>query len=88
MMETYLAIITTALVITQVIRVVQNAVQLRRQGRLFQEQLKDLADMKLTEQDFQIQKAFYRKGVECFELFLTAFYDKAKDAIVNGEGKK
>jgi len=31
-MTTYLTIITTALILTQIIRLVQNAIQLKRQG--------------------------------------------------------
>ena len=38
-MNTYLAIITTVLVITQIVRLIQNAVQLHRQNILFKEQL-------------------------------------------------
>lgn len=34
-MNTYLAIITTALVVTQIVRLLQNAIQLRRQNVLF-----------------------------------------------------
>lgn len=83
-MNTYLAIITTALVITQVIRLVQNTIQLRNQKTLYEKQLKELADMELTEKDFEIQKKFYRLGVECFELFHTFFNKKAAEAIVNG----
>ena len=80
-MNTYLAIITTVLVITQVIRLVQNTIQLRRQKILFEKQLGQISD--ITEEDFQIQRKFYRVGVEAFDLFLTAFYNKATEAIIN-----
>ena len=63
-LNTYLAIITTVLVVTQIIRLIQNAVQLRRQNVLFKAQLKDLADMELTEKDFQTQRKAYRLIVE------------------------
>ena len=66
-MNTYLAIMTTALVITQIIRVIQNTIQLRRQNVLFKEQLGELAEMKLTERDFETQKKAYRLAVEFFE---------------------
>lgn len=66
-METYLAIITTALVITQIIRVAQNTIQLRKQDVLFRRQLKELADMELTEKDFETQRKAYRLAVEFFE---------------------
>ena len=83
-MEKYLVIITTVLVITQVIRLVQNTIQLRRQKILFEKQLGQIED--LTDEDFQIQRKFYRLGVESFDLFIAAFYKKASDAIINGKG--
>lgn len=64
-MNIYLAIITTVLVITQVIRLVQNTIQLRRQKILFEKQLGQLGE--ITEEDFQIQKKYYRLSVEWFE---------------------
>ena len=66
-MNIYLAIITTVLVVTQIIRLIQNAVQLHRQNVLFKKQLGDLADMKLTEKDFEAQKKAYRLIVEYLE---------------------
>lgn len=66
-MNTYLAIITTVLVISQIIRCVQNAVQLRRQKVLFEKQLGSLADMELTERDFETQRKAYRLMVEYLE---------------------
>ena len=66
-MNTYLAIITTILVVTQVIRVIQNRVQLRRQKVLFEQKLKELADMELTESDFETQRKAYRLAVEYLE---------------------
>jgi hypothetical protein len=66
-MNTYLAIITTALAITQILRVIQNNIQLRRQKILFEKQLKELADMELTERDFETQRKAYRLIVEYLE---------------------
>ena len=66
-MNTYLAIMTTALVITQILRVIQNNIQLRRQKILFEQQMKELADMELTERDFETQRKAYRLAVEFFE---------------------
>ncbi len=66
-MNTYLAIITTILVITQIVRVAQNTIQLRKQDALFRQQLKELADMELTERDFETQRKAYRLAVEFFE---------------------
>ena len=66
-MNAYLAIMTTVLVVTQIVRLIQNAVQLRRQGVLFREQLGELAEMQLTERDFEIQKKAYRLAAAYFE---------------------
>ena len=63
-MNKYLAIITTVLVITQIIRVVQNYIQLRRQKTLFEKQVGDLADMEIQKEDFEIQRKAYRLIVE------------------------
>ena len=66
-MNTYLAIITTILVVTQIIRLIQNAVQLHRQNILFKEQLGHLADCNPTEQDFENQRKAYRLIVDYLE---------------------
>ena len=66
-MNTYLAIITTVLVVTQIIRLIQNAVQLHKQNILFKEQLGHLAECNPTEQDFENQRKAYRLIVEYFE---------------------
>lgn len=66
-MNTYLAIITTVLVITQIVRLVQNAVHLHRQGIALKEQLGHLADCHPTEQDFENQRKAYRLIVNYFE---------------------
>lgn len=63
-MNTYLAIITTVLVLTQIVRLIQNAIQLRRQNKLFKEQLGSLADRNITEADFENQRQAYRLIVE------------------------
>lgn len=66
-MELYLAIITTVLVVTQIIRLIQNAVQLHRQNVLFKKQLGQLADCEPTKEDFDTQRKAYRLIVEHFE---------------------
>ncbi len=66
-MNTYLAIITTALVVTQIIRLVQNAVQLHRQNVLFKKQLGQLANCEPTEKDFETQRKAYLLLVEYLE---------------------
>ena len=66
-MNTYLAIITTVLVITQIVRLIQNAVQLHRQNVLFKEQLWQFADCNPTKQDFENQRKAYRLIVDYLE---------------------
>lgn len=66
-MNTYLAIITTVLVVSQLIRCAQNHIQLRRQRILFEKQLGDLVNMELTEKDFEAQRKAYRLIVEYLE---------------------
>lgn len=66
-MNTYLAIITTVLVVTQIIRVCQNHIQLRRQHILFKEQLGQLANCEPTKEDFDNQRKAYRLIVEHLE---------------------
>ena len=61
-MNTYLAIITTALVITQVIRVVQNAIMLHRQEKKLDAQLREFDEV--TNEDLKTQKEAYRLIVE------------------------
>ena len=82
-MEIYLAIITTVLVVSQIVRCVQNAVQLRRQRIVFEKQLKELADMELTERDFETQRKAYRLMVEYLEhrvQFKEEIYDKENES--------
>lgn len=64
-MNIYLAIITTVLVITQIIRVIQNHIQLRRQNILFKEQLGQIKDV--TQEDFDVQRKAYRLIVKHLE---------------------
>ena len=61
-MNTYLAIITTVLVITQVIRVVQNAIMLHRQEKKLDAQLREFDEV--TNEDLKTQKEAYRLIVE------------------------
>ena len=77
-MNTYLAIITTVLVITQIVRLIQNAVQLHRQNVLFKEQLGKLADCNPTKQDFENQRKAYQLIVDYLE-------EKAKCKICDKE---
>lgn len=63
-MNIYLAIITTALVITQIIRVTQNTISLRRNNEIYKKELKELADVELKKEDFEMQRKAYRLIVE------------------------
>ncbi len=63
-MNVYLAIITTVLVVTQIIRIVQNTIQLHRQNTLYKKQLKEVADLEIAKEDFEMQRKAYRLIVE------------------------
>ena len=66
-MTTYLTIITTALVLTQIIRITQNYISLRRQNVLYKKQLEELADLEISKEDFEYQRKAYRLIVEKLE---------------------
>lgn len=59
-MNTYLAIITTVLVITQIIRVVQNHISLRRQEKEILKQVEWIKDNDVSERDFATQREVFR----------------------------
>lgn len=63
-LEIYLTIMVTVLVATQIIRIVQNTLQLSRQNKLIRTQLAHLEDV--TEDDFAMQRRAYRLAVEYF----------------------
>ena len=58
-MNTYLAIITTVLVLTQIIRVTQNAISLKRQEQALNRQLAWLNKNYVTEEDFDNQRTSF-----------------------------
>ena len=66
-MNTYLTIITTVLVLTQIIRITQNYISLRRQNVLYKKQLAELADLEISKEDFEYQRKAYRLIVEKLE---------------------
>lgn len=68
-MDIYLTIMVTILVITQVVRITQNTIQLHRQNILFKEQLSQLKDV--TQEDFDKQKKAY-----CYACFYDDHYDR------------
>ena len=58
-MNTYLTIMVTVLVATQIVRITQNAISLYRQEHKIKKQLGWLKDNDITERDFQIQREVY-----------------------------
>jgi len=59
-MNIYLTIMVTALVLTQIIRVTQNAIQLHRQSQMLSKDLAWIRDNNITERDFDVQRdCFY-----------------------------
>ena len=64
-MNIYLTMMVTVLVFTQIVRIVQNTIQLRRQYKLFQAQLGQLDN--ITQEDLDMQRRAYRLIVDHFE---------------------
>lgn len=64
-MTLYLTIITTILVITQIIRIVQNTINLYRNNKVFEAQLKQIED--ITQEDLETQREAYRLMVKHFK---------------------
>ncbi len=58
-MNTYLAIITTVLVITQIIRVTQNAISLYYQNKKIENTLAWIRVNDITEKDFETQREVF-----------------------------
>ncbi len=69
-MNTYLTIITTILVLTQIIRVTQNAINLHWQNKEIKKTIKWFEERDVSERDFDVQR-------ECF--YLLRDYLKAKE---------
>lgn len=80
-MNTYLTVITTVLVITQIIRVTQNSINVHRQNVLFKRQMKEFVDFEIRQEDFEMQRKAYRLIVEKLERELEHFcsYGERKD---------
>jgi len=66
-MNVYLTLITTVLVLTQIIRITQNILYLRRQNVLYKKHLEELADLEITKEDFEYQRKAYKLIVEKLE---------------------
>ena len=58
-MNAYLTIMVTVLVITQVIRVTQNAISLHRQNNEVMKACKWIKDNDVSERDFEIQRSVF-----------------------------
>ena len=65
-MNTYLAIITTLLVITQIIRVSQNHISLKRQEKAIKDNCDWINDVDLKREDIEAQRDAYRLIVDYF----------------------
>lgn len=76
-MNIYLAIITTVLVLTQIVRVTQNAIQLRRQEKQIQKTLNWFNDNDVSEQDYIVQR-------QCFYLLR----DWLEDQVLKKNGSE
>ena len=63
-MSTYLAIMTTVLVATQIVRVVQNGINLHMNNKKIKAALNQVSD--ITEEDLKTQREAYRLIVEHF----------------------
>lgn len=57
-MNTYIAIIGTFLAVCEIIRVIQNYINLRYQNKIFESECGHLSD--ITEQDLQTQREAYQ----------------------------
>lgn len=69
-MTTYLTIITTVLVLTQIIRITQNHISLRRQNMFFDKEVGELKDIEVKKEDFENQRKAYRLLAERLEMEL------------------
>lgn len=57
-MNTYIAIIGTFLAVCEIIRIIQNHINLRRQHEIFERECGQLSD--ITDRDLQIQREVYK----------------------------
>ena len=61
----YLQIVVTVILLTQIARVVQNGINLIRQGKVFEKSCGQLYD--ITQQDLENQRYAYRLMIEYYE---------------------
>ena len=64
-MNIYLAIITTVLVATQVIRIVQNTISLQKNNKMINAELNRIGN--ISNEDIETQKEAYRLIVDCLK---------------------
>lgn len=62
MAEKYLIVMTTVLVVTQIIRVTQNTIQLVRKNKMIKKEIARLGDV--TDEDMAMHREFYKLGCE------------------------
>lgn len=74
-MTIYLAIITTVLVLTQIVRVTQNAIQLHRQENAIAKDLAWIKDNDISERDFKVQRDCFYLLRLYLERELKLYYD-------------
>lgn len=76
-MNTYLVIITTVLVITQVIRLIQNTLSLSKQTKLIKAQLDELDEV--TDRDIKRRVTVDKLLVETLPLILEKYKEENKN---------
>ena len=74
-MNTYLVIITTTLVVMEIVRVMQNAVSIRNQNKALERDLGWLKDRDISEKDFDTQR-------ECFYLLKEWLEDQVYESKI------
>lgn len=76
-MEKYLVIITTVLVMTQIIRIIQNTISLHRQNRLIKAQLNELGE--LTDDDLKRKITVDKFLVELLPKILDTYKERENE---------
>ena len=87
----YLTIITTVLVVTQIIRVVQNHISLKRQEEDVQRNIQWINDREIKAEDFYIQREVFRmlyKKLEREEDMLNEQVDEFLDGLFEERSEK
>lgn len=65
-MTIYLTIITTVLVLTQIIRILQNRVSLKRQEKIIQDEVTWVGDCDIRKEDYENQRKAYALIIDYF----------------------